>query len=109
MRKDKIFENDKYIISTPDLEDEDNYIIGRIDVFLNTCGKLVTSVTRKHGGTGYYAETINSVCMKMDDDVLSYLLKSLQCEKQRRINNSKTYLKHYNRKTACLPGRNIQQ
>lgn len=91
MKKNKIFENDKYIIITPDLEDEDNYTIGYIEVFLNTRGKLVTSVTRKHGGTGYYAKTIDSICMKMDNDVLDYLLKSLQSEKQRRINNAATY------------------
>lgn len=82
--KTKIFEESKNIISTPNLEDEDNYTIGHVDVFINVYGKLVASVTRRHGGTGYYAEELDSVCRKMDDETLDYLLGSLRNEKQRR-------------------------
>lgn len=46
--KTKIFEESKNIISTPNLEDEDNYTIGHVDVFINVYGKLVASVTRRH-------------------------------------------------------------
>lgn len=94
MKKIKVFDDDKRIISTPDLSADGYGYIAMVDVDLNVYGKLVISATsRSTGATGYWAEPLDCVVSQLDNDTLEYLLTSLQREaEQRRDGNADVHM-----------------
>lgn len=85
--KNKIFNDDKYIISTPDLAGDDYSSIAQVNVYLNVYGNVAVSATNHNGATGYWAESLDSIVSQLDDDSLEYLLTSLQRETEQRRDN----------------------
>lgn len=93
MKKIKVFDDDKLIISTPDLSDNDGSRVAQVDIVLNVYGKLVVSATNRNGDTGYWAESLDCIANKLDNDTLEYLLTSLQLEaEQRRDGNADIHM-----------------
>lgn len=84
MKKVKVFDDDKLIISTPDLSDNDGSRVAQVDITLNIYGKLVVSATNRNGDNGYWAESLDCVVDKLDNDTLGYLLSTLQLAAEQR-------------------------
>ena len=82
--KNKIFNDDKHIISTPDLAGDDYSSIAQVNVYLNVYGKIAVSATNHDGATGYWAESLDGIVSQLDDDTLEYLLTSLHREIEQR-------------------------
>ena len=93
MNRSKVFDDDKLIISTPDLSGDSYGSIAQVDIYFNVYGKVTVSATNRNGVTGYWAECLNCVVSRLDDDTLEYLLTSLQLEaQQRRGGNAEVHM-----------------
>ncbi len=91
MKKEMIFKDDKFIFSTPDVFDkEDDSRVGSVAVYINKYGKMIAEISNRILGTGYYSESLASVCGNLDNETLDYLLIELKRERERRgINNER--------------------
>lgn len=84
MKRNRIFKNDKIIFDTPDVFDEDGSRVGSANIYINIYGNVVAEISNRHLGTGYYSESMTSVCAALDNDTLDYLLTELQREREQR-------------------------
>lgn len=82
--RNKIFEDDKIIFSTPDVFDKDGSRVGSANIFINIYGNVVAEISNRHTGTGYYSQSIASICSALDNETLDYLLIELQRERKQR-------------------------
>lgn len=82
--RNRIFEYDKIIFSTPDVFDKDGSRVGKANIYINIYGDVVAEVSNRHTGTGYYSESIASFCSALDNETLDYLLTELQRERKQR-------------------------
>lgn len=91
--KNKVFDDYKHIISTPDLAGDDYSSIAQVNVYLNVYGKIAVSATNHDGATGYWAESLDCIISQLDNDTLEYLFTSLQREiEQRRSGNADIHM-----------------
>lgn len=82
--RNRIFEYDKIIFSTPDVFDKDGSRVGSANIYINIYGNVVAEVSNRHTGTGYYSKSIASFCSALDNETLDYLLIELQRERKQR-------------------------
>lgn len=84
-----VFEDNRYIISTPNLSGDNYSSIAQVDVYLNIYGMITVSATNHDGATGYWSESLDSIVSQLDNDTIEYLLTSLQKVKLKKIERIK--------------------